>query len=142
LVACKTFAQAQEIESRNSRFFYEGNRLQPRMMLDIMRDSPGAYEEMRTAKVNYDVAQVMGFIGGGMIGWPLGAALGGGDPNWLLAGIGGGIVLSCIPMVTAYSKRSKAAVVLYNEGLRGSSMRQVHIHLASGRDGVGLRILF
>lgn len=36
---------------------------------------------------------VFGGIGGAFIGYPLGTSLGGGDPNWTLAGIGAGAVI-------------------------------------------------
>ncbi|WP_114752561.1 hypothetical protein [Pleomorphovibrio marinus] len=136
------WAQAQEIESRKSHFFYEGQRLQPRNMLEIMKDHPKAYEEMRAAKSNYDVAQVLGGIGGFMIGWPVGTAIAGGDPNWLLAGIGAGVIIGSIPMLTAYSKRSRAAVDMYNEGIRGHSMHPVQIQFGGTSAGLGLMVTF
>lgn len=37
-------------------------------------------------------AYIFGFSGGYLIGWPIGEAIGGGDPQWYLAGIGTGLV--------------------------------------------------
>lgn len=51
------------------------------------------------------VANVLAFSGGALIGWPLGAAIGGGDPEWYLAGIGAGLVAIAIPLDIAGKKR-------------------------------------
>ncbi|HEY9178263.1 MAG TPA: hypothetical protein VIN07_11250 [Flavipsychrobacter sp.] len=44
------------------------------------------------------VANVLAIPGGALIGWPLGTAIGGGDPEWYLAGIGVGLVAIAIPL--------------------------------------------
>ena len=43
------------------------------------------------------LAQYSVLRGGFLIGWPLGTALAGGDPNWTLAAIGAGCVAIAIP---------------------------------------------
>ena len=44
-------------------------------------------------------------IGGALIGWPLGTALGGGEPMWELAAVGGGCIALAIPLVIVGKKR-------------------------------------
>jgi hypothetical protein len=95
--------------------FYEGTRLlKPNEVLNIMKVDEEAFAEFKKAKSNYDAAQVFGFIGGFMIGWPLGTALAGGDPQWGLAAGGAGVLLLSIPFNSAFVKHSKRAIEIYN----------------------------
>lgn len=48
---------------------------------------------------------ILAAIGGGLIGWPLGTAIGGGDPEWILAGIGAGVLAVAIPLAVIGQKR-------------------------------------
>lgn len=61
---------------------------------------------MRKAKSNYDPAMVLGVIGGALVGWPLGTAIGGGDPNWTLAAIGDACIIGSIPLGSAFNKHA------------------------------------
>lgn len=60
---------------------------------------------------------ILGYAGGFMIGWPLGTAIGGGEPNWALAGIGAGLVVLSIPLSSSAKKKTIKAIELYNQGL-------------------------
>jgi hypothetical protein len=63
-----------------TKFISNGRVLKPRDVLQLMRSDQEAYPVFRKAKSNYDAAGVLGFIGGFLVGWPLGTAIGGGDP--------------------------------------------------------------
>ena len=112
-----TSAHAQEggnIRMEKSKF-YEGYRvLKPGEVQDRMKIVPEAFQEFKKAKSNYDAAQVLGFVGGFLIGWPLGTALGGGDPQWGLAGGGAALLLATIPLHRGYKKHAKSALTIYN----------------------------
>jgi hypothetical protein len=47
-----------------------------------MQYNQEAYNEFKKAKSSYDAVQVVGFVGGFLIEWPVGTALRGGDPQW------------------------------------------------------------
>lgn len=98
-------------------FFQNGQKLRPGELLKITQINPEAYKEMKKAKSGFDVATIFGSIGGFLIGWPLGTALAGGDPNWALAGIGAGLVVVAIPFNSSYVKHAKNSVRIYNAGL-------------------------
>jgi hypothetical protein len=59
--------------------------------------------------------------GGFMVGWPIGTAIGGGDPEWAMAGIGAGLIVIAIPLSLKFNKQAKQAVDTYNGGLFTSS---------------------
>src|SRR5580765_2703743 len=86
----------------------------PAMAQEMMTNSPEAFEEMKKAKTNRAFSNVLGAIGGALVGFPVGQAIGGGDPNWTLAAVGGGLIAVSIPFAIAYKKHAGKAVSIYN----------------------------
>lgn len=111
---CITFCYGQEIRMERMKFYDGNNLLKPKEVLHRMKIDPEAFQEFKKAKSNYDAAQVIGFAGGFMVGWPLGTALAGGDPQWGLAGGGVALILATIPMNIAFKKHAKKALAIYN----------------------------
>ena len=97
---------------------------------------------MKIAKSNYDIGTVFGFAGGFLVGWPLGTALGGGEPNWTLAGIGAGLIVVSIPFSTSYTKHAKKAVGIYNTGLSQTGLRKIDFNLGLTCNGIGIKMTF
>lgn len=89
--------------------------LGPKQVLEVLKSNPVAFEEFKRAKVNYNIAGVLGFTGGVLIGLPIGTAIAGGDPEWGLAAGGVGLLLATIPFNRAYKGRAFGAIELYNK---------------------------
>jgi hypothetical protein len=123
-------------------FRQNGKNLTPRQLLDITQSNTEAYKEMKIAKSNYDVGSVFGFAGGFLVGWPLGTAIAGGEPNWTLAGIGAGLIVVSIPFSTAYTKHAKNAVNLYNNGLKSTGLNNVDFKIGLTYNGIGVKVIF
>ncbi len=123
-------------------FRHNGKNLTPKQLLDLTASNPDAYKEMQIAKSNHAAGSVFGFIGGFLVGWPLGTAIGGGDPNWALAGIGAGLLVISIPFSSAYTKHAKNAANLYNSGVSHSSLHGPKLHIGMSGSGMGLRFSF
>ena len=133
------------IETKNALgviFLQNGKKLTPRSLLEISSSNAESYQEMKIAKSNYDVGTVFGFAGGFMVGWPLGTAIGGGEPNWTLAAVGVGLIVISIPFSTAYSRHARKAVEIYNNGLKQSGLNAVEFRLGLTCNGIGLKINF
>lgn len=121
--------------------FYQKNRkLSPKSLLNIMASNPEAYKEMKYAKGKSDAAGVCGFIGGFFIGWPIGTAIGGGDPEWSLAAIGALFVVVSIPLSADYKKHTIKAVDIYNSGLKDIGYQEVELRLGVTMNGIGLKL--
>ena len=73
---------------------------------------------MESAKSNKTWSTIIGGIGGALVGFPLGTAIGGGDPEWTLAAIGTGLIVVAIPIANGYNRKTLKAVDLYNEGIK------------------------
>jgi hypothetical protein len=123
-------------------FKQNGQLLTPRKLLDITSSHPEAYKEMKVAKSNYDIGSVIGFVGGFLVGYPLGTALAGGEANWTLAGIGAGLIGVSIPFTSAYTKHAKIAVQHYNEGIQQSGMNPANLKIGLTGSGLCLRMTF
>lgn len=124
--------------------FYQGNqRLSVKQMVKTMETNEEALSLMKSAQSNYITANIMGFAGGFMIGWPIGAALGGGDPNWLMAGIGAGIIAASIPFSIKFNKKTKKAIATYNTApQRHTFLDNTSLHLSTTTHGLGLVLRF
>lgn len=140
------FGQVSDtIEIRKSfgtRYRLHGKNLLPRQLVEITKSNPEAYQEMKIAKSNYDGGYALGAIGGFMVGWPLGTAIAGRDPNWVLAGIGVGFIVVSIPLTAAYNKHAKAAVNIYNRDLRKSITSNIDFKIRPTFNGVSIQIKF
>lgn len=98
-----------------NKFVLSGVEMNFKQTLEVMKDVPEAYKLMKKARNNNAVATAFGFITGFAIGVPLGQALGGGEPEWGIAAIGGGALVLAIPFMINTKKLSKLSVRKYNQ---------------------------
>lgn len=142
----KIYAQSSEYsiqvkkEAIGTSFLQDEEKLSPRELLEITRYNPSAYEEMKRAKSNNDASTVIGAIGGFLVGWPLGTALAGGDPNWTMAGIGAGLIGVSIPFTALYTKHARKAVDIHNQAIQQASRNNFDFSIGITGNGLGLRI--
>lgn len=146
LVSSMAFAQQNPIEIQKGfggiKLIQNGQVLRPKETLTIMESNPAALAEFKKAKSNFDAGQVLGFIGGALIGWPLGTSIGGGDPNWGLAGAGAGLVLVSIPLGSGYKKHATKAVEIYNGNTGATGRIPVKMTMSPYPGGLSLRVRF
>ncbi len=126
-----------------SQFYQGGQRLSMNQLVKTMKSNDQAYEQIKSAQSTYALATIIGGVGGFMVGWPIGTALGGGEPDWTLAGIGAGLLVVSIPISQNFNKKVKQAVETYNGGLQTSSFRDKNeLKLSIRGNGVGLTLNF
>lgn len=77
-----------------------------------------------------------------MIGWPIGASIGGGDANWALAGIGAGLVFMGILISMAANKNVKKAVDAYNSSFTSTDKFKPELEIFANENGVVLSMSF
>ncbi|MCB9425794.1 MAG: hypothetical protein H6584_02015 [Flavobacteriales bacterium] len=124
--------------------FYQGDKkLNLREVKSIFESNELAYEQIKSAKSTYTWGFVLGTIGGGFIGYPLGQALSGGDPLWAMAGVGAGLIIISIPITRNYNKKAIQALETYNSGLQTTSYKNTkELKFLSNSSGVGLAYSF
>jgi predicted lipid-binding transport protein (Tim44 family) len=124
-------------------FYQEGRRLNLNQLAKTMKSNPEAYKHIKKARSNYTGSMILGYAGGFMVGWPLGTAIAGGEPNWIIAGIGAGIIVASIPFTRKTNEQAKKAVELYNRGeVTGSYHDKPKLEFALNRNGIGFRLIF
>lgn len=142
-IYAQSLADTIQIKRVYSTSFYQNNRkLSPKALLNITASNPEAYKAMKYAKGQSDAAGIFSFIGSFFIGWPIGTALGGGDPEWSLAYIGGLFVLASIPPASNYKKRAIKAIHIYNDGLKEIGYNDIELQLNFTNNGIGCKMTF
>ncbi len=123
------------------KFFHHDNRINFNQLPAILNENHEAQQLIRKAKTTNTVASIISGVGGFMVGWQLGAALVGGEPNWNMAAVGGGLTLIAIPIGSKSNKQAIQAIGIYNEGLSSSSHRP-QLFLGASGNGIGMRLNF
>jgi hypothetical protein len=112
-------------------------------LVNTMKPNDQAYNQIKSAQSTYTMAMIFSCAGGFMVGWPLGTAIGGGEPNWAMAGIGAGLIVVAIPISQSFNKKAKQAVEIYNGGLQTSSFWDKNeLKLSKTGNGIGLTLSF
>ncbi|TBN01891.1 hypothetical protein EYD45_12750 [Hyunsoonleella flava] len=126
------------------KYSQDGNLMTMKDLVKTMASNQEAFELIKKAQSNNTLASIIGFAGGGLIGWPIGTAAGGGDANWALAGIGAGLVAIAIPISSRVNKNAKSAVELYNASLNTTSYNSFKpkFKIIGNRTGIGLCMNF
>ncbi len=145
LLSAQLFSQTCDtivIQKNRSHYqFYQNDELlTPKKMRHLMQDDAEAMKYLSRANANYSGAMIFAYAGGFLIGWPLGTALGGGEPEWGLAAAGGGLLLLTIPLATGFKKNTLKAVEIYNKN-RITKSDEVAWKLTTGMTACGPGII-
>lgn len=147
-LATITLCNAQQIEVKKifGGYKYTQNdaSLTMRSLVKTMEANADAYELIKKARTNNTLANILSGAGGALIGFPIGTSLGGGDPNWALAGIGAGLVVVAIPISSSAFKKANQAVDLYNADLNETSFYHFkpEFNIIANKNGIGLSMNF
>ena len=91
--------------------FYQGDKkLSMAVLVNTMQANEQAFKEIKSAQSAYALATILGGAGGALVGWPVGAAIAGGKANWVLAGMGAGLIIASIPITQSFNRHSRQAV--------------------------------
>ena len=123
-------------------YYLNGRKLNISELDDILKINDLAYEKFKSAKGISVIANIFAGAGGFCIGYPIGYALGGGKANWALAGIGAGLIVIAIPILSSAEKKAREAVDIYNKGIRKTSMSNKELKLEFTNNGIGLCLRF
>lgn len=125
------------------QYYQNDQRLNMNQLVEVMILNEQAFKQIKEAQSTYTIVTIMSAAGGFMIGWPIGAALAGGEPNWTMAGIGAGIIAVSIPISQKFYKQANNAVGTFNTGFRNSSFwDKSELKLSMNGNGVGLVLIF
>jgi hypothetical protein len=127
---------AQEIHAYKTfggvRFEMDTLTLGLNQVLEIVKENPDAYAELKRAKANYSVSGVLGFSGALLIAIPIGTVVAGGSPEWGLAAGGAALLLASIPFSTSFRGHTMQALDIYNAKSRTSRIKSEFQFYGSG----------
>jgi len=125
------------------QFIYRGSQLEVKQLLDVMKLNEVAHKQIKSAKTNDAVSNVISSAGAFMVGWTLGDLAWGRDPNNAVLGVGVGLIAVSIPFSIISTKKAKQAVATWNNGLRTSSQPvKSELKLSMTGNGFGLTFRF
>ena len=126
-------------------YYQADTRLSKTQVREALAVDPEALQLFKAGAGQKGLGDVLAVAGGALIGWPLGTAIGGGDPNWTLAAIGAGIVVVAIPIYNGGIKKINQGLDRYNQGLSGlpsASESNYSLSVVNSNDGIGVRLHF
>ena len=147
-LATLTFCNAQQIEMEKVfggyKYTQNGKLMKMKDLVKTMESNQQAFDLIKKAQSNNTIASIIGGAGGFLVGWPIGTAIGGGDANWTLAGVGAGLIAISIPLTSGANKNGKQAVELYNSSLKSTSFYEFkpEFKVISNGNGIGLSMNF
>lgn len=131
-------AQTQQLEWKRGTLQVDGKGVQVKNWENHFTNSD-ALAYVRKAKANAGPANALAFVGGFLIGWPIGTAIGGGEPEWAMAGAGAGIIVVALPLISATKKNMQKAIQLEKGANVSGSVR---LDFEMGKNGIGLALKF
>lgn len=124
-------------------FRYQGKLLVPKKLREIVSVNPESVKEINRAQTNMVMGSILGGVGGALVGYPVGTAIGGGKANWTLAAAGAFAILVSIPFSVAANSHTTKAVRIYNDGVRQTTqVNKLNFELGYTPDGIGVRMKF
>lgn len=124
-------------------FRYQGKLLVPKKLREIVSVNPESVKEIKRAQTNMVMGSILGGVGGALVGYPVGTAIGGGKANWTLAAAGAFAILVSIPFSVAANSHTTKAVRIYNDGVRKTTqVNKLNFELGYTPDGIGVRMKF
>jgi hypothetical protein len=73
-------------------FLKDGAPISAAQLSAIARPYPEARAEMKKAQSYLLAGSIFSYTGGFLIGYPIGTAIGGGEPVWAMAAVGAGLI--------------------------------------------------
>lgn len=125
-------------------FVQNGEQLNVNQLLNRMKPKPEAYKLMQKAQNTYTLGTVLSVAGGALVGFPIGTMLGGGDPEWGMAGAGAVLIVISVPLISKFKREVKIAVDAFNRDIQQTTSfwGQTELRLAFSGNGVGLTLSF
>ena len=130
-----TFCNAQKIELEKVfggyKYTLNGKTMMMKDLVNTIESNTEAFKYIKKAKSNYTAGLVLGAIGGG-------------KPNWALAGIGVAVIAITIPINKGFNKNATKAINIYNASLENTSTSnfEPQFQLIGNASSIGIAMSF
>ena len=121
----------------------KGKNLNQNELFDLLNEDAEASVYVGSYKTKNVAGSILGGVGGALIGFPVGQAIGGGEPLWVLALAGAGVIAVAIPIAISAGKDIRKGIDVYNQNLDSSAQHNDPvIRVGAQQFGVGLALRF
>lgn len=124
------------------RFWKKEKELKYSELLTIVKNNREAYKLIKSAQASNGFSVVLGGVGGFLVGYQLGTAIAGGEPNLAVGGVGIGLMGLSIPISINASKKARQGVAIYNKQIQELSYSPPKIYFGCTESGIGLILKF
>jgi len=125
------------------QYLQNGKILTLPQLENLMKTNAEASKIFKSVKTTNVFLSILSYSGGFCVGYPIGQAIGGGDPIWEMAAVGAGLIIIAIPIANGLTKKMNKAVDVYNGGIRSTSFwDDKELKLQITGNGVGLALRF
>lgn len=124
-------------------FYKDSDKLTLSQLSKIIKTNEEASKIAKQANTTQVFAVLTGVAGGAMLGYPIGAAMAGKKPNYIIAGVGAGLIVVSVPLSFKANRQYKKATDEYNKGLDAASFwDKTELKLSMTENGFGLTLKF
>ena len=124
-----------------TKFYQDNYRINFNQLPGLVGSDLVVANLIKQARANKTGAAVMSGIGGFLLGWQLGTWIVGGEPNEVVAGVGGGLILVSIPFNSKANKLAIQAIGIHNQKLSAYQSKP-EFNLGFVKSGIALSIHF
>lgn len=127
------------------QFYFRGvGPLKKQQLAKVLSANPQAFALYKRSGTPRTFGDIIGGAGGFLLGYPLGLAIAGGEPNWTMAIVGAGLIGASIPLTVSGNQLTRQAVQLYNSGITGAPVtyRKPELRFQVTGNGAGLALAF
>jgi hypothetical protein len=105
----------------------------------VLMHNPEAYREFKLARRNSATSSVLGFVGAALIAVPLVTAVAGGQPEWIVAAGGAGLLLASVPFSSSFKGHANNAIDIYNSKLNSEARLKSTLYLTGSSASIILK---
>lgn len=135
-------SNSDSIIIRNKLVYFRGTTVEPNKLEELLGYNVEAARKYQSAKSSGRLGYIFSFVGSFCLGWPVGTAIAGGDPEWELAGIGAGLCAASLVFSINAVKRTKEAFNIYNQGISKTTYLRKQIRVGFSGNGLSLCMQF
>jgi predicted membrane protein len=108
----------------------------------IIESNELAFKQFGKAKSTSTFSNLLGSVGGFLVGYPVGGALTGKSMDWRMLGIGAALITIAIPISSKSTKQLKQAVNTYNSGLTDKPQPTTEYNVKLTGNGLSFAMVF
>lgn len=124
------------------KIYQNGKQITLSKVGPIVKSNELAYSQFQKANSSYVLSSIVGGVGGALMGFPLGGALGGKPMNWKMFGIGSVLAVISIPLSNKSVKQIQTSINTYNSGLQAKSQSMTEFNVKLTGNGLSLSMIF